>query len=313
VWDGRRSIVAPGAGLAELAGTRVMVSGVIGVARAGIGAAGPRLGRFDRDGPGRGAESARSAEPILPDARPVQFDPLSTTSDDNGHVAVLAGPDTLRYRHGVLGDDVESTSVLYLERHSLRALARLEVAAPYVLEDIAPRPMSWRNGRALLTMRSGLQGAQMAVVAPSASDPQRLEFAAFGEPIGTANRWLSPITDGQQRLLAVHTPHIGGVLQRYRDDGERLVGQVLTDGVTNHVIGQRELDLSVWVGSALVLPSQDRRQLQVWQVDAENAARVAEVQLAAPLTALQRWQRGTDPGVVVLSPDGSVHWVAIAG
>jgi hypothetical protein len=190
VWDGRRRMVAPGAGLAEFAGMLVLASGVIAVARDGIGASGHRVVRFDRDGPGRWTESARSAEPILPDARPVQFDPLSTTSDDNGHVAVLAGPDALRYRHGVLGDDVESTSVLYLERHSLRALARLEVAAPYVLEDIAPRPMSWRNGRALLTMRSGPQGAQMALVAPSASDPQRLEFAAFGEPIGTANRWL---------------------------------------------------------------------------------------------------------------------------
>jgi hypothetical protein len=93
-----------------------------------------RVVRLEPGGAGR-AESARSSEPVLPDARPVQFDPAGTSSDDNGHVAVFAGPDSTRYRHGVLGDDVEATALLQLERHGLEPIARLALSAPFVFED----------------------------------------------------------------------------------------------------------------------------------------------------------------------------------
>ena len=66
---------------------------------------------------------------------------------------------------------------------------------------------------------------------------------ALGEPIGTIRRWLAP-TPGRGALFAVHTPHIGGVLHRYRDAGDRLAAERLMDGVTNHVIGRHELDIS---------------------------------------------------------------------
>lgn len=263
--------------------------------------------------PGLGGwiETARSAAAVLPDARPIQFDPSGTVSDENGHVAVFGGPDAARYRHGVLGDDVEATSVLVLERHGLEPLASLELPAPFVFEDIAPRPIAWRGGRALLTVRSGPQGAQLAVVAPDPRRSARMALAALGEPLGVARRWMAPSTDGVQ-LWAVHTPHIGGVLHRYQADGDRLVGTPIARDVANHSIGQRDLDTSAWVAGRCAVPSQDRRRLRVFDSAGTGAAAPThEVALGQPATALRRWTHAGRPGVAVLLQDGSVVWADI--
>ncbi|MDP3084092.1 MAG: hypothetical protein Q8N44_10435, partial [Rubrivivax sp.] len=304
--EGGRQQLSSGLELAPHAGLLVLALGVIAVA----GHARQHVVRLEPGSGGRWVETARSRDAVLPDARPLQFDPQGRQSDDNGHVAVLASPDSERYRHAVLGDGVEATSVLYLERHSLSLLARLDLPAPHVLEDIAPRPIAWRGGRALLTMRAGPLGGQLAVITATG---ERLTLAALGEPIGTRHRWLSATTDGS-RLLAVHTPHIGGVLTRYRDDGTRLLGETLGRGVSNHVLGRRELDISAWIGALLVLPSQDRRQLQVWSADVVAGASAAQaLTLPAPVAALRRWTRDGQAGVAALLDDGSLAWAAVPG
>lgn len=260
-------------------------------------------------GAGGWTVSARSEATVLPDARPLRFDPSGTSDDDNGHVAILAGPDATRYRHGVLGDDVEATSLLVLERHGLEPLARLDLPARFVFEDIAPRPIRWRGQRGLLTVRSGPEGAQLAVVAAQRGRGGTLALAALGPPLG-AQRWLAPSTDGV-RLLAVHTPHIGGVLHRYRADHDRLIGEVVANGVSNHVIGQRDLDVSAWVGSTWVVPAQDRRTLRMLDLERETS-RPRELPLGQPAVAMQRWRRGGRTGVAVLLQDGSVVWAEVA-
>jgi hypothetical protein len=296
-----RPVLAPHAGLLVLA------MGVIAVAT------GPE-GRHHvvRLEPGAGGwtETARSKAAVLPDARPVQFDPAGTTDDANGHVVVFGGPDASRYRHGVLGDDIEATSLLLLERHGLEPLARLELQAPFVFEDIAPRPVRWQGRRALVTVRSGPQGAQLVLVAPAGGRSGHFALAAVGQPIGAPQRWLSPSTDGA-RLFAVHTPHIGGVLHRYRVDGDRLAGEVVARDVTNHMIGHRDLDVSAWVGDVWVAAAQDRRALRVFDLGASGGlVRSREVKLDQPPIALQRWQRQGRPGVAVLLQDGSVAWMS---
>ncbi len=251
---------------------------------------------------------------MLSDARPLQFDPDGSPSgpnaDDAGHVVVFGAPSTDRYRHGVLGDAVEPTALMLLERHGLEPMAQLELPKPYVFEDIAPRPIAWRGRRGLLTVRAGPLGGQLAVVARLSDD--RFELAALGEPIGTPNRWLSPTTDGQ-RLWAVHTPHIGGVLHRYGDSGRRLVGGVVTRGLTNHVLGERHLDLSVWLGRRWVVPAQDRRHLLAIDTEtASDAVTPERVSLPGQIKALSPWRRGPDNGVVALLQDGSAWWVSFA-
>jgi hypothetical protein len=293
--------------LAPHAGLLVLAFGVIAVA---VDAEGRhRVVRMDPVG-STWAESARSATEVLPDARPLQFDPDGRTSDANGHVAVFGAPSATRYRHGVLGDAVEPTALLWLERHGLEPLAQLELPPPHVFEDIAPRAIAWRGRRGLLTVRSGPQGGQLAVIAHTAG--AGMELAALGEPIGTPNRWMSPSTDGRH-LWAVHTPHIGGVLHRYADAGERLSSQVIARGMSNHAIGDRDLDVSAWVGPRWVVPSQDRRRLLVFNADAAAETKApAAVTLAGAVKALSPWRRGPEDGVAALLQDGSVWWVAVA-
>jgi hypothetical protein len=160
-------------------------------------------------------------------------------------------------------------------------------------------------------VRSGPQGAQLVVVARADGDSGPFELAALGEPIGTRHRWLSPSTDGVG-LWAVHTPHLGGVVQRYRSDGDRLVGEVVAHGVTNHAIGERELDVSAWAGSTWVVPMQDRRSLRLFELGAgAGELRHRDVALAQPAVELQRWPRRGEDGVAVRLRDGSVQWLSV--
>ncbi len=92
--------------------------------------------------------------------------------------------------------------------------------APYVFEDIAPRPVRFDGRTGLLTVRAGPGGAQLALFAADRNDPARIELLALGEDLGGPNRWMAPSTDGRH-LMAVHTPHIGGDLFDYTLEGDQ--------------------------------------------------------------------------------------------
>lgn len=258
--------VSSSASLSVHAGLLVLPLAVLAVVTASAKPANPlghRLARFEPDAAGRWREVARSVDAVLPDARPVQVD--LDGRGDGGHVAVLAGPDGSRYDHGVLGDAIEATRVLWLERHGLEVLRELSLPSPHVLEDIAPRPVvlpGAQVGRGLLTVRSGPDGGQLALVTTDPTRPQGLRLAALGDTVGGRHRWLAPTTDGRH-IAAVHTPHIGGVLHVYELAGERLTRRRLQGDVSTHRIGTREIDLAAWLQGLLMLPSQDGRQLRL--------------------------------------------------
>jgi hypothetical protein len=302
VLEGGRTTQVAAPRLLPFAGLYILPFGVIAVAEGADGRA--HAVRLEPASAGAWRETARSAEAVLPDARPQQLDlegPLSAAGD--GHIVVLGGPDTQRYRHAVLGDDIEATRLLYLERHGLEALRTLALPAPYVFEDIAPRPIEWRGATGLLTMRSGPLGAQLAVVAADRARRDALVLAALGEAIGTPNRWLAGTTDGR-RLLAVHTPHIGGVLHEYLAEGVSLRSRQIGSGFSTHALGSRELDLAVWTDEAVILPGQDRRTLIV--VALGTWSRRAVYALAQPVIETRAWRSGDRPAVAALLADGSV-------
>jgi hypothetical protein len=286
------------AGLAPHAGLLVLSLAVLGVA-----AAGHRLLRFEPAGGGRWQVVARSQEALLPDARPLQAD--LDSRGDGGHIVVLAGPDAQRYRHGVLGDAVEATRVLWLERHGLEVLRALDLPPPHVFEDIAPRPVAL-PGRAgavgLLTVRSGPEGGQLALLSADPTRADRLQLAALGEPVGGLHRWLAPTTDGRN-IVAVHTPHIGGVLHTYRAEGQRLTRRRLLDNVSTHAIGSRETDLAVWLQGRLLLPSQDGRMLRIVNRDQDWADQGA---LPLPARVVQATALADDSAWAGLLDDGRV-------
>jgi hypothetical protein len=243
------------------------------------------VARFEPDARGRWQVVAQSDEAVLPDAVPVIA--ALDRPGDGGHVAVLAGPDRQRYPHAVLGDDVEATRVLWLERHGLKPLRTLRLDGPEVFEDRQLRPWQLPDRRhALVTVRSGPLGAQMVVIAASLQDASALEIAAAGPFIGTRNRWLSPasVDPADTDLTAVHTPHIGGVLQRYRADGADLSAERVATGLTNHRIGTRDLDISARLGRWLLVPLQDWQGLAV--VDLEAGSVAGSVGMDGPILQL---------------------------
>jgi hypothetical protein len=309
IWtlDGDRFETSGPLQLALHAGMQVLPDGIVAVAQESGGR--QVAVRLERDARSSWREVARGSDPVLPDAVPVQFDPDGTASDSDGHIAVLGAPDSQRYLHGVLGDAIEATAMLYIDRLSLETIARIDLPMPHVFEDIAPRTIAWRGRRALLTIRAGPSGGQLAVVERAAPHAPRLSIVALGEPIGTRHRWLSPITDGE-RIYAVHTPHIGGILHRYADDGDALRGEVLARGVTNHALGSRRLDESALFERQLVLPTQDRRAMRVFTLDAAGAVTaMRDLPSPAPVTTLHRWSRSGTPVLAALLQDGSVPMI----
>jgi len=315
VWEDDRARTSPSAGLAVHAGLLILPWAVVTVVTRQTGMTGAsgsprrtdplghRLARFEPDNTGLWRDVARSKEAVLPDARPLQVD--LDGSGDGGHIAVLAGPDASRYDHGVLGDGIEATGLLWLERHGLEVMRALSLPAPHVLEDIAPRPVALPGtpGRfGLLTVRAGPDGGQLALVTADPARQQGLQVAAIGDTVGGFHRWLAPTTDSRQ-LLAVHTPHIGGVLHVYQHEGRHLTRRRLLTDVSTHRIGSRELDLSVWLRGLLVLPSQDGRRLRVLN-PAANWAEQPSVTLPARVgiaTAL-----ADEAAMAVLVEDGQV-------
>lgn len=165
-------------------GLRVLPEAIVGlVSRAGRTV----VGRLEPTPAGPWAVRTTSEDPVLPDAEPVLAD--LDGQHDGGHVAVLAGPDGARYAHGVLGDSLEATRILWLDRRSLRVLRQFELDAPHVFEDRLLRPWRMPHGRlSLVTIQAGPQGPQIAVVAASALKPGSLEIALRGEPIGQRYR-----------------------------------------------------------------------------------------------------------------------------
>lgn len=304
VLEGGRAGTSGERALAAAAGLLVLPLAVIGVDADGQR---HRAVRLEPTSAGSWRRVARSEIDVLPDARPLQADLAGT--GDGGHVVVLAGPDTERYRHGVLGDAVEATRVSLLERHSLAVMRELVIDAPHVLEDIAPRrvPLGSRDG--LLTVQAGPQGAQLVLVDADPASAASLRVAARGPALGTANRWLSPTTDGRH-WLAVHTPHIGGVLHEYRQDGARLHATRLRDGVSNHLIGSRQLDLSAWHGQQLLVPDQARQRMLL--LDGRAGWRpVREWALPSRVTATVTL--GASGGVAILHEDGTVAVARLPG
>jgi hypothetical protein len=209
-----------------------------------------------------GLIESRLAVGALPDARILM--------DEGERLLLLTGP-TDGYPHGVLGDRIEATAITLVEASpSLRHVITIPVPDGFVIEGIAP---IWADvdgmpgWEIIVTISNAEQGAQIVVFDESGNR------VASGAAIGRGSRWRHQIAsgpfgpDGEAEIVDVLTPHIGGVVEFYRKEGEelRIVAQVR--GYTSHMIGTRNLDMAAMADFdgdgrlELLLPSQSRTEL----------------------------------------------------
>lgn len=173
----------------------------------------------------------------LPDAR--------ILSDGAGRLLFLSAP-TEQYPHGVLGDMLEATGITLVDT-SLDPIdiQEIQIEPGDVIEGIAPIwvDLDGDDKREIVVTQSNADtGARIVVYHEDSS------LLASGEPIGRGFRWRHQLVVGQfidggsQEIAVIRTPHIGGVIEIYSLEGDRLEIKSTLGGYSSHQIGSRNLD-----------------------------------------------------------------------
>lgn len=211
----------------------------------------------------QGAKVVAMADtPVLPDAQPIQVN--LTGEQGQGHIAVLAQPDDHTYQHGVLGDKIEASELQFLERHTLKPLAKPLADDDLVFEANRLEILNTSQGQRLVTVMAGDgEGAKTVLVELGKNVLQQpsLKIVAESEALPPF-RWQSPFVFLNQ-LYAVHMPHLAGHLLRYQLQGNRLQPQQLASGLSNHKIGRFETNITAVTQNFAVIPHMGYQQISI--------------------------------------------------
>lgn len=167
---------------------------------------------------------------------------VAQSHSDTGIVTAWYDGGTGRYRHGVLGDAIEPSTLRVTS--DAGCTHSVELGRPHVFEDIQTRlaDIDQKPGNEVITIRSHQNyGAQIAIYQLGDSG---LELFAETPYIGTANRWLAPIgiadfnNDGYMDIAYVDRPHLAKILRvwTYRDGELQEIAS--RSGYSNHRIGE---------------------------------------------------------------------------
>ncbi len=184
--------------------------------------------------------------------------------------AWFAGP-TDRYRHGVLGDELEASRLVVDTVTGKRLHVKLPLTR--VFEDLEPRlaDVKGDNADEILVVESDIQfGASLAVYGIVTGRLVRIAATPF---LGKPQRWLNPVGvgdfdgDGHVDIALVATPHIGGILRLYKLTGKNLSLFAEYAGVSTHRLGSTEIGLGRVISAVprdrLLVPDQTRRTLML--------------------------------------------------
>ena len=203
--------------------------------------------------------------------------------------ARLAGP-TDGYAHGVLGDEIEA-SALQL-RADDGSSPRAELDVEQVIEGISAIAADLaENGPFgfVVTVSDAKDGARLRAY------DEEGEVLAESDAIGQGFRWLHQIgvgptgPQGEVEVIAVRTPHIGGVVEAYRLDGDRFERVATIEGYRSHVIGSPNLDMALLADTdadgrlEVIVPTQAMTELAILERTGRGFAEVARLPLEGQL------------------------------
>lgn len=183
----------------------------------------------------------------------------------SGDVTAFYATPTEKYQHGILGDAIEASQLIVKKDENFY---QLNLSNDEVFEDITPRLYDVDNDGELefITIRTNINAG--AAISIYKLENGKLSEYARTPAIGLRNRWLNIAAiadldnDGEIEIAWVQTPHIGGILKVANIKEGRLVSLDNFEFVSNHAIGERNLDLSVLSEKdgekTLYLPSQQR-------------------------------------------------------
>jgi len=204
-------------------------------------------------------------------------------------VAALVDP-TDRYDHGVLGDALEAGAVEILDRCTDER-TRIEIAAPSVIEGIAPMFADIDGDGApevLITTSNEMVGARLEAWTTGG------ELIARTDAIDRGRRWRNQLgvastnPDGGIEIVDVRTPHLAGVVEFFRLDGDRLIRSATLTDYTSHVLGSRNLDMGILVD----VTGDDRPEVVVYNRQRQELAAItrsidgAELATTQPLAGM---------------------------
>ena len=199
--------------------------------------------------------------------------------DEEGRLLFLSSP-TESYAHSVLGDGIESTAITLVETNPVPKIVQVvSIPKADAIEGIAPIWADMNNdseGEIIVTLSNVQDGARIVAYREDGS------LLAEGPAIGSGYRWrhqlvIAPFGSSDENLLAVvRTPHIGGVLEFYRLDGNKLEIVKTIPGISTHSIGSRNLytaqagDFNTDGQIDLLAPDQSHTRLGIISIESES-------------------------------------------
>jgi len=173
---------------------------------------------------------------------------VSIENEREGLVAAWYDGATTRYRHGVLGDDVEAGELhVITNRNGEQCGQSFVLGEEEVFEDLAPRLVDMDGDGEMdvvAVVSHAKLGARLTVFGHQ-GNPDDLVLKAATPNIGTAYRWLAPVgtgdfnNDGLMDVAYVDRPHLAQVLRVFSYDPQLGLQQTAqANGYTNHRIGE---------------------------------------------------------------------------